>query len=75
MFRFGEYELDMERYELRRGAAPVKAEPRVLEVLNYLIQQRERVVPKEELLDSFWRGTYVSDSALTSTIRDARRAL
>jgi TolB-like protein len=53
----------------------VKTEPRVLELLNYLIEQRERVVPKEELLDTIWQGTIVSESALTSTIRDARRAL
>lgn len=75
MFRFGEYQLDLDRYELRRGTDVVKTEPRVLELLHYLIEQRERVVPKEELLDRIWAGTIVSDSALTSTIRDARRAL
>lgn len=75
MFRFGEYELDLDRYELRRGGDVIKTEPRVLELLHYLIEQRERVVPKEELLDTVWGGTIVSESALTSTIRDARRAL
>jgi TolB-like protein len=75
MFRFGEFELDLDRYELRRGRATVKAEPRVLEVLNYLIERRDRVVPKEELLDTLWADVHVSDSALTTAIRDARRAL
>ncbi|HKR66576.1 MAG TPA: winged helix-turn-helix domain-containing protein [Thermoanaerobaculia bacterium] len=75
MFRFGEFELDLDRYELRRSGEVVKTEPRVLEVLNYLIEQRERVVPKEELHDSIWRDVHVSESALTTTIRDARRAL
>ena len=75
MFRFGEFELDLDRYELRRGRDAVKAEPRVLEVLNYLIQHRDRVVPKEELLDTLWADVHVSDSALTTAIRDARRAL
>jgi adenylate cyclase len=75
MFRFGEFELDLDRYELRRGRDAVKAEPRVLEVLNYLIQNRDRVVPKEELLDTLWADVHVSDSALTTAIRDARRAL
>lgn len=75
MFRFGEFQLDLDRYELRRDGDVVKTEPRVLELLNYLIAQRERVVPKEELLDTIWQGTHVSESALTSTIRDARRAL
>lgn len=75
MFRFGEFELDLDRYELRRGGEVVKAEPRILEVLNYLITQRERVVSKEELLDTIWKDVHVSESALTTTIRDARRAL
>ena len=75
MFRFGEFELDLDRYELRRHGGPVKAEPRVLEVLNYLIERRDRVVPKEELLDTLWADVHVSDSALTTAIRDARRAL
>ena len=75
MFRFGDFELDLDRYELRRGRDVVKAEPRVLEVLNYLIERRDRVVPKEELLDTLWADVHVSDSALTTTIRDARRAL
>ncbi|HEX2833477.1 MAG TPA: winged helix-turn-helix domain-containing protein [Thermoanaerobaculia bacterium] len=75
MFRFGEFELDLDRYELRRAGEVVKAEPRILEVLNYLIAQRERVVSKEELLDTIWKDVHVSESALTTTIRDARRAL
>ena len=75
MFRFGEFELNLDRYELKNGASPVKAEPRVLEVLNYLIEHRDRVVPKEELLDKLWPDVHVSESALTTAIRDARRTL
>jgi TolB-like protein len=75
MFRFGEFELDLDRYELRRGGEVVKAEPRVLEVLHYLIERRDRVVPKEELHDGLWPDVHVSESALTTAIRDARRVL
>lgn len=75
MFSFGDFELDLDRYELRRGGEAVKTEPRVLEVLNFLIQNRSRVVPKEELLDTIWRDVHVSESALTTAIRDVRRAL
>lgn len=75
MFRFGEFELDLDRYELRRSGQVVKAEPRVLEVLNYLIERRERMVPKEELHDGLWPDVHVSEAALTTAIRDARRAL
>ncbi|MBV8517814.1 MAG: winged helix-turn-helix domain-containing protein [Acidobacteria bacterium] len=75
MYRFGDFELDLDRYELRRGGDAIRTEPRVLELLHYLIERRDRVVPKEELLDSLWPDVHVSESALTSTIRDARRAL
>ncbi len=75
MFRFGDFELDLDRYELQRGGEVVKTEPRVLEVLNFLIEHRARVVPKEELLDTIWRDVHVSESALTTAIRDIRRAL
>lgn len=75
MFRFGDYELDLDRYELRRGGEVVKTEPRVLELLGYLIKHRGRVVSKEDLLDALWPDVHVSESALTTTIRDARRAL
>jgi adenylate cyclase len=74
-YRFGDFELWRERYELRRGAAPVALEPRVFEVLAYLVHHRDRVVPKSELLASLWPGQYVTDSALTRTIGEARRAL
>ena len=75
MYRFGDFELDLDRYELRRGGEVIKAEPRVLEVLNFLIEHRARVVPKEELLDTIWHDVHVSESAMTTAIRDARRAL
>lgn len=75
MFRFGDFELDLDRYELRRGGEVVKTEPRVLEVLNFLIEHRARVVPKEEILDTIWSEVHVSESAMTTAIRDARRAL
>src|SRR5262245_44851907 len=74
-YRFGTFELCRERYELRRGRALVSLEPRVLEVLAYLVSHHDRVVPKHELLDQLWAGQAVSEAALTRTIREARRAL
>ncbi|MGE0639930.1 MAG: winged helix-turn-helix domain-containing protein [Thermoanaerobaculia bacterium] len=74
-FRFGEYELTPASYELTRSGTPLHVEPRVFEVLAFLVANRDRVVPKEELLDKLWPDQFVSESALTRTIRDARRAL
>src|ERR1700712_2109484 len=50
-------------------------EPQVYDVLTYLLAHRDRVVPKEELLDEIWGDRFVSESALTSRIKAARRAL
>jgi DNA-binding response OmpR family regulator len=48
---FGDVELDMTTYEVRRAGHRVPLEPQAFDVLAYLVQHRERVVPKEELMD------------------------
>jgi TolB-like protein/tetratricopeptide (TPR) repeat protein len=73
--RFGDFELSPDTYELRRAHQPVHLEPRVFEVLAYLVTHRERVVTKQELLATFWADEFVSESALSRAVRDARRAL
>jgi DNA-binding winged helix-turn-helix (wHTH) protein len=75
IYRFGDCELDDQRYELRRGGALVHLEPQVFEVLAYLARHHDRVVPKTELLDQIWGSRFVSESALTSRLKAARRAV
>jgi DNA-binding winged helix-turn-helix (wHTH) protein/tetratricopeptide (TPR) repeat protein len=75
VYAFGEFELDERLYQLRRGGAVVKLEPKVFDVLAHLIRFRARVVSKEELLDSLWRGEFVSESVLPRCIAAARKAL
>ena len=75
LYRFGDFGLSPERYELIRGGTRVPLEPRVLEVLTYLVANRERVVSKAELLDRLWGDVVVTEFALTRTIREVRRAL
>ena len=72
---FGGFELDTDAVELRDQGGPVTLEPRVFDVLAYLVRHRDRVVPKEELLDELWGGRFVSESALSSCIRHVRRVL
>jgi Tol biopolymer transport system component/DNA-binding winged helix-turn-helix (wHTH) protein len=72
---FHDFELDAARFELRRGGAPVRIEPRVLEVLLCLASRRDRVVSKHELIEQVWGVKFVSESALTRCIHEARRAL
>jgi DNA-binding winged helix-turn-helix (wHTH) protein/tetratricopeptide (TPR) repeat protein len=73
--RFGDCELSVERIELRRVGQIVDMEPQVFDVLAYLLRHRERVVPKTELLDQIWGNRFVSESALSSRIKSARRAV
>src|SRR5262245_38077998 len=72
---FGDYLLDEDRYELRRSGARVPLEPQAFSVLAYLIQHRERVVSKEELMERIWGGRFVSESAVTSRIKQIRQAV
>jgi predicted ATPase/DNA-binding winged helix-turn-helix (wHTH) protein len=74
-FQFGEFQLDVGRFTLSGPAGPVHVEPQVFEVLHHLILNRDRVVSKEELLDAVWGDRFVSESALTSRIKAARRAV
>jgi TolB-like protein len=73
--RFDDYEMDVERRELRRGSAAVHVEPQVFDLLVYLVQNRDRVVSKDDLIASVWGGRIVSDSTLTSRINAARTAI
>jgi TolB-like protein/Flp pilus assembly protein TadD len=75
VFAFGDYRLDRDRRELRRGSELIGLEPQVFDLLVYLIRERHRVVGKNELLQAVWSGRIVSDSALTTRVHAVRRAL
>jgi TolB-like protein/DNA-binding winged helix-turn-helix (wHTH) protein len=72
---FGDYVLDRERRELSRGSEQIALEPQVLDVLIHLVQNRDRVVTKDDLIACVWDGRIVSDSTLTSRVNAARRAV
>ena len=74
-FRFRECVLDTARRELTRGSTLVEIEPQVFDLLVYLIENRDRVVSKDDLIASVWRGRIVSESTLTSRIHAARKAV
>ena len=70
-----DHALDTDRRELRRGSKPIAIEPQVFDLLVYLLQNRDRVVSKDDLIASVWGGRIVSDSTLTSRINAARKAI
>ena len=74
-YLFGEFEVLPDAAELRRAGEVVHLEPRVLAVLVYLVEHRDRLVPKGELLDAVWEETFVTENALTKAIGRLRRAL
>ena len=72
---FGEFQLDCERGELRCAGEFVDLAPKPLSLLIYLALHRTRAVPKHELLDQLWPDVFVSEAALSSALKDLRRAL
>jgi DNA-binding winged helix-turn-helix (wHTH) protein len=74
-FLFAGHTLDTDRRELRRGDDVIAVEPQVFDLLVYLVQNRDRVVSKDDLIAAVWRNRIVSDSTLTSRINAARKAV
>ena len=72
---FEDYALDADRRELRRGSEAIAVEPQVFDLLIFLVQNRDRVVGKDDLIATVWDGRIVSDSTLTSRINAARKAV
>jgi len=75
IYSFGDYELDTQLHELRRAGERLHVEPQVFDVLAHLFGCRDRVVPKEELLDDVWGHRYVAPTTLNSRIKAARHAV
>jgi TolB-like protein/Flp pilus assembly protein TadD len=72
---FGDFLLDPDRRDLTQASKPVSVGPQVFDLLVYLIQNRERVVSKDDLIEAVWRGRIVSESTITTLINAARVAI
>jgi TolB-like protein/cytochrome c-type biogenesis protein CcmH/NrfG len=75
LYLFDDFTLDEERRELRASGTIVPIEPQVFDLLVFLIENRDRVVSKDDLIASVWSGRVVSDSTLDSRLNAARKAL
>jgi DNA-binding winged helix-turn-helix (wHTH) protein/tetratricopeptide (TPR) repeat protein len=75
IYRFAGFELNQEQRELRLSGRQVALQPRVFDLLLYLIAQRERVVTREELLAAVWEGVVVTDGSLKRAVSLLRTAL
>jgi TolB-like protein/tetratricopeptide (TPR) repeat protein len=75
LYIFGDYALDTDRRELRRGNGLIALQPQVFDLLEYLIRNRDRVLAKDDLLAAVWGGRIVSDSTMSARINMARGAI
>jgi DNA-binding winged helix-turn-helix (wHTH) protein len=74
-YRFAHFEIDTNRHELRQSGAVVHIEPQVFDLIVHFVRNRDRIVSKDELIETIWNGRIISEAALSSRINGARRAL
>jgi class 3 adenylate cyclase/DNA-binding winged helix-turn-helix (wHTH) protein len=74
-YLFGDYTLDTRHYELRRAGVPIPLRPKVFHLLAYLLAQRDRIVPRQELGEHLWPHQFVSDATLDACLAQARQAV
>ena len=74
-YRFGDFALDTLKSELSYQGAHIPLEKQVLLLLRYLVENRDRLVTREDLVATVWKGRVISDSAISSRIKTLRRAL
>ena len=74
-YRFSNFEIDLSQHELRREGVSVHIEPQVFDVIVHLVRNHDRVVSKDELIDTVWNGRAISEAAFSSRINGARRVL
>jgi DNA-binding winged helix-turn-helix (wHTH) protein len=74
-FLFADHTLDTDTRELRRGPESVAVQPLVFDLLVHLLENRDRVVTREDLLAALWDGRIVADSTLATHVNAARRAI
>ena len=75
IYRFGPFELDIAKAEIREDGRTCPVEPQVFALLAYLIEHRDRLVTRDEIFSNLWSGRVVTDSALSSRIKSARKLL
>ena len=75
IYTLADFELDLDRFELRRAGAAVPVEPQVFALLTLLVENHERMVSRDEIVERVWDGRIVSEAAISSRIKAARRAV
>src|SRR3989442_900099 len=72
---FNGFTLDLPRGCLRRGDGEIRLRPKLFDVLRYLVQNRGRLISKDELIGAVWPNAFVTDNSLVQCMIEIRRAL
>jgi TolB-like protein/tetratricopeptide (TPR) repeat protein len=75
LLRFGDFTLDTARAELRGHDGPVPIEPKPLALLTFLAENNDRVLSRDDMIESVWGGRIVSDAAVSTVLKQVRKAL
>lgn len=75
IYRFADFELDTALFQVRHQGQVESVQPQVFDVLRYLIEHRDRIVSKDELLEQVWSGRFISDATLSSRIKACRQLI
>ena len=75
IYRFDNFVLDLDKFELREDGAPRHVEPMVFDLICFLARNAGRVASRDEIIDGVWDGRIVSDATVSSCIKSARKAL
>jgi adenylate cyclase len=75
IYLFGDFELDLALHELRRAGVTCAIEPQAFDLLRYLIENRDRLIDRDELNEQLWQGRFVSDASLSTAVKLARQAI
>ena len=74
-YRFSEFELDLDNFQLSCGQQAVEIEPKIFDLLKYMVSNQGRVISRAELFENIWPGQVVSDASLNNLIKSARKAV
>ena len=75
LYKFEDFELDTNRFELRQDGNVVHIEPLVFDLILFFAQNSQRVIGRDEIVDQVWNGRIVSETTISSCVKSARRAL
>jgi TolB-like protein len=74
-YRSDQFEVDTDRYEVRRSGIAQPVEPLVFDLIVCLVRNANRVIGRDEMIEEVWHGRAVSEATISSAIKSARRVL